>query len=123
MRIPVLGDSDNGFGNAVNADRAVREYIWAGAAGLFMEDQVSPKRCGHMEGKQVISRDEMMGKLRAAIDARNELDPDVVIMYRTDAIHVTGFEDALCRAKAAVDAGCRQGLRGGPGDPGSGSGP
>jgi methylisocitrate lyase len=105
VRIPVLGDSDNGFGNAVNADRAVREYIWAGAAGLFMEDQVSPKRCGHMEGKQVISRDEMMGKLRAAIDARNELDPDVVIMYRTDAIHVTGFEDALDRAKAAVDAG------------------
>ncbi len=105
VRIPVFADSDNGFGNAVNAYRTVQEYIWAGAAGLFMEDQVSPKRCGHMEGKQVISREEMMGKLRAAMDARDGLDPDFVVMYRTDAIHVTGFGDALDRAKAAVDAG------------------
>ena len=105
VRIPVLGDSDHGFGNAVNAYRTVQEYLWAGAAGLFMEDLVSPKRCGHMEGKQVISKEEMMGKLRAALDARNELDPDFVVMYRTDAIHVTGFEDALERAKAAVDVG------------------
>lgn len=105
VRIPVLGDSDHGFGNAVNAYRTVQEYLWAGAAGLFMEDQVSPKRCGHMEGKQVISKEEMMGKLRAALDARDELDRDFVVMYRTDAIHVTGFEDALDRAKAAVDVG------------------
>ncbi|MGI6252477.1 MAG: isocitrate lyase/PEP mutase family protein [Aminivibrio sp.] len=105
VRVPVMADSDDGFGNAVNAYRTVQEYIWAGAAGLFMEDQVSPKRCGHMEGKQVISRDEMMGKLRAAMDARDALDPDFVVMYRTDAIHVTGFEDALDRARAAVDAG------------------
>jgi len=74
-------------------------------AGLFLEDQVSPKRCGHMEGKQVIPKEEMMGKLRAALDARNEIDPEFVVMYRTDAIHVTGFEDALDRAKAAVDVG------------------
>jgi len=105
VRIPVLGDSDHGFGNAVNAYRTVQEYLWAGAAGLFMEDQVSPKRCGHMEGKQVISKEEMMGKLRAALDARDELDRDFVVMYRTDAIHVTGFEDALDRAKTAVDVG------------------
>lgn len=105
VRIPVFADSDNGFGNAVNAFRTVQEYIGAGAAGLFMEDQISPKRCGHMEGKQVISREEMMGKLRAALDARKELDPDFVVMYRTDALHVTGFEDALDRAKAAVDTG------------------
>ena len=105
VRIPVLADSDNGFGNAVNAYRTVQEYIWAGAAGLFMEDQVSPKRCGHMEGKQVIPADEMMGKLRAALDSRNEMDPDFIIMYRTDALHVTGFDDALDRARAAVDAG------------------
>jgi len=105
VRIPVLGDSDHGFGNAVNAYRTVQEYLWAGAAGLFMEDQVSPKRCGHMEGKQVISKEEMMGKLRAALDARDELDRDFVVMYRTDALHVTGFEDALERAKAAVDLG------------------
>jgi len=105
VRIPVMGDSDHGFGNAVNAFRTVQEYIWAGAAGLFLEDQVSPKRCGHMEGKQVIPKEEMMGKLRAALDARNEIDPEFVVMYRTDAIHVTGFEDALDRAKAAVDVG------------------
>lgn len=103
--IPVFADSDNGFGNAINAYRTVQEYIWAGAAGLFMEDQVSPKRCGHMEGKQVIPADEMMGKLRAALDARNEMDPDFVIMYRTDALHVSGFDDALDRARAAVEVG------------------
>ncbi|HCL79855.1 MAG TPA: carboxyvinyl-carboxyphosphonate phosphorylmutase [Synergistaceae bacterium] len=105
VRIPVLGDSDNGFGNAVNAYRTVQEYVWTGAAGLFMEDQVSPKRCGHMEGKQVIPEDEMMGKLRAALDARDAIDPDFVVMYRTDAIHVTGFDDALHRAKSAVEVG------------------
>lgn len=105
VRIPVFGDSDNGFGNAVNACRTVEEYIAAGAAGLFMEDQISPKRCGHMEGKQVISTEEMMGKLRAALDTRNGLDPDFIIMYRTDALHVTGFNDALARAKAAVEVG------------------
>lgn len=105
VRIPVFADSDNGFGNAVNAYRTVQEYIWAGAAGLFLEDQVSPKRCGHMEGKQVIAVDEMMGKLRAALDARDDLDPDFVIMFRTDALHVYGFEDALDRAKAAVETG------------------
>lgn len=105
VQIPVFADSDTGFGNALNAYRTVQEYISAGAAGLFMEDQVSPKRCGHMEGKQVIPKEEMLGKLRAAMDARNEMDPDFVIMYRTDAIHATGFEDALDRAKAAVETG------------------
>ena len=103
--IPVLGDSDNGFGNAINAHRAVLEYIRAGAAGLFLEDQVLPKRCGHMEGKLVISTEEMLGKLRAAMDARNELDPDFVLIYRTDAIAVNGLDDALDRAKRAVDLG------------------
>ncbi len=105
VKIPVLGDADTGFGNAVNAYRTVQEYIRAGAAGLFIEDQVLPKRCGHMRGKQVISKQEMLGKLRAAMDARDERDPDFVIMCRTDAIAVNGFEDALDRAKAAVDLG------------------
>lgn len=105
VQIPVLGDADTGFGNAVNAYRTVQEYIRAGAAGLFIEDQVSPKRCGHMRGKQVISTQEMLGKLKAAMDARDERDPDFVIMCRTDAIAVNGFEDALDRAKAAVDLG------------------
>ncbi|MFB3816663.1 MAG: oxaloacetate decarboxylase [Candidatus Methylomirabilales bacterium] len=105
VEIPVLGDADTGFGNAVNAFRTVQEYIRAGAAGLFIEDQVLPKRCGHMRGKQVVSKAEMLGKLRAAMEARDELDPDFVIMCRTDAIAVHGFEDALERAKAAVDLG------------------
>jgi methylisocitrate lyase len=105
VQIPVLGDADTGFGNAVNAYRTVGEYIRAGAAGLFIEDQALPKRCGHMRGKQVISKQEMLGKLKAAMDARDERDPDFVIMCRTDAIAVNGFEDALDRAKAAVDLG------------------
>jgi 2-methylisocitrate lyase-like PEP mutase family enzyme len=103
--IPVLGDADTGFGNAVNVHRTVQEYIRAGAAGLFIEDQLMPKRCGHMRGKQVISKAEMSGKLKAALDARDEVDPDFVIMARIDAIAVNGFEDALDRAKAAVDLG------------------
>jgi len=105
VEIPVLGDADTGFGNAVNVHRTVQEYIRAGAAGLFIEDQLMPKRCGHMRGKQVISMPEMLGKLRAAMDARTEFDPDFVIMCRIDAIAVNGFEDALDRAKAAVDLG------------------
>ena len=105
VAVPVVGDSDNGFGNAVNASYTVREYLLAGAAGLFMEDQVAPKRCGHMAGKQVVPRGEMMGKLKAALDARNELDPDFVVMYRTDALAVNGLDDAIDRAKAAVDVG------------------
>jgi len=105
VEIPVLGDADTGFGNAVNAYRTVQEYIRAGAAGLFIEDQVQPKRCGHMRGKQVVSKAEMLGKLRAAMDARDEADPDFIIMCRIDAIAVNGFEDALDRAKAAQDLG------------------
>lgn len=105
VQIPVLADGDNGFGNAINAFRTVQEFIRAGAVGMFLEDQVIPKRCGHMEGKQVISWEEMEGKLRAGMDARNELDPDFLIIYRTDAIAVTGFQDALERAHRAVDLG------------------
>ena len=105
VQIPVLADGDNGFGNAINAYRTVQEYIRAGAVGMFLEDQVIPKRCGHMEGKQVISWEEMEGKLRAGMDARNELDPDFLIIYRTDAIAVNGFQDALERAHRAADLG------------------
>lgn len=105
VEIPVLGDADTGFGNAVNVYRTVQEYIRAGAAGLFIEDQLMPKRCGHMRGKQVVSKAEMLGKLRAAMAARDEADPDFVIMCRVDSIAVNGFEDALDRAKAAVDLG------------------
>ena len=95
VALPVFGDGDTGFGNATNAARTVRHYERAGLAGMFIEDQVFPKRCGHMAGKDVIPATEMAGKLKAALDARS--DPDFVIMARTDAIAVTGLDDALER--------------------------
>lgn len=98
--IPVIGDADTGYGNSINVYRTVKEYIWAGAAGLFIEDQVWPKRCGHMFGKQIIDKEEMIGKIMAAIDARDEEDPDFVIGARTDAIAVNGIDDAIKRAEA-----------------------
>ena len=103
--IPVIADSDTGYGNELNAYRTVKEYIWAGAAGLFMEDQAWPKRCGHMFGKQVIDKGEMVDKISAAVDARNEEDPDFVIGARTDAIAVNGIDDAIGRAEAYSKAG------------------
>jgi len=105
VSIPVIGDADTGYGNALNVNRTVKEYIWAGAAGLFIEDQKWPKRCGHMFGKEVISKEEMMGKIKAAIDTKNEEDPDFMICFRTDAVAVNGIDDAIDRAKAAVDLG------------------
>jgi len=105
VNIPVIGDADTGYGNAINVYRTVREYIWAGAAGLFIEDQVWPKRCGHMFGKMIIDREEMVGKIMAAVDARNELDPDFVIGARTDAIAVSGIDEAIERAEEYRRAG------------------
>jgi len=107
VNLPVMVDCDTGFGNAINARRTVDSVIRAGAAGLFIEDQVAPKRCGFIKGKEVIPLEEAVGKLRAAIDARDELDPDVVIMARTDARGAVGgsLEDAIRRAKAYRDAG------------------
>jgi methylisocitrate lyase len=95
VALPVFGDGDTGFGNVTNAARTVRHYERAGLAGMFIEDQVFPKRCGHMAGKDVVPAAEMAGKLKAALDARS--DPDFVIMARTDAVAVTGLEDALER--------------------------
>lgn len=103
--IPVCGDCDTGFGNALNAHHAACEYIRTGAAGLFIEDQVMPKRCGHMSGKAVIPFEEMQGKLRAVLDAKAQLDPDFVLIYRTDALAVHGFEEALRRGHKAVAMG------------------
>lgn len=105
VSIPLIGDADTGYGNAINVYRTIQEYIWAGAAALFIEDQVWPKRCGHMFGKQVISKEEMMGKLKAAIKARDEVDPDFMLCYRTDALVVNGLDDAIDRGKMAVDLG------------------
>ncbi|MEM2007471.1 MAG: oxaloacetate decarboxylase [Sulfolobales archaeon] len=105
VKIPVIGDADTGYGNAINVYRTVKEYIWAGAAGLFIEDQVWPKRCGHMFGKMIIDKEEMVGKVAAASDARKEEDPDFVIGARTDAIAVAGIDEAIERAGLYRKAG------------------
>jgi len=101
--VPLIADADTGYGNPINVRRTIREYEHAGVAGLHIEDQVWPKKCGHMEGKQVIPMDEMVQKIRAAVDARQ--DPDFVIIARTDAIAVNGLEDALMRGQAYREAG------------------
>ncbi len=101
--LPVICDVDTGFGNALNVIRTVREFESAGLAGIQIEDQVMPKRCGHTEGKQLISREEMVQKIRAAVDTRK--DPDFLLIARTDAIAVNGLEDALDRGQAYFDAG------------------
>jgi len=105
VSVPVIVDADTGYGNAINVYRTTKEVILAGAAGIQIEDQVWPKRCGHMFGKQIISAEEMAGKIRAAVDARNEIDPDFVIGARTDARSVAGFDEVLRRAKIYADAG------------------
>jgi 2-methylisocitrate lyase-like PEP mutase family enzyme len=101
--IPILADGDTGFGNAINARRTVQLLERAGANAIMLEDQTYPKRCGHFEGKDVIPRDEMVSKLKAAVDAR--VDPDLMILARTDARAVEGFEAALDRARAYREAG------------------
>jgi len=101
--LPVIADADTGYGNAVNVRRTVRCYEQAGVAALHLEDQAWPKKCGHMEGKRLIPRAEMVQKVRAALDART--DPDLVIIARTDAIAVAGIEEAVERANAYAEAG------------------
>jgi len=101
--VPVIADADNGYGSSLNVVRTVSEYEKAGVAGIQLEDQVMPKRCGHMEGKQLIPKEEMIAKVRAAVFARK--DPDTVIIARTDAIAVNGFDDAIDRAVAYKEAG------------------
>jgi 2-methylisocitrate lyase-like PEP mutase family enzyme len=96
-RILLIGDGDTGYGNALNVQRTVVEYARAGAAAVMIEDQVSPKKCGHTRGKQVIGRDEARMKIRAAIDARR--DADILILARTDARAVHGFDEALNRCR------------------------
>ena len=101
--LPVIADADTGFGNAVNVIRTVRGYQKAGVAAIQLEDQVSPKRCGHMVGREVVSKEEMLGKIKAAVDAR--FDPDFMIIARTDARTVHGLNEALDRALAYEEAG------------------
>ncbi len=101
--LPLLCDADTGFGEALNVERTVRLFETAGVAGIHLEDQQLPKRCGHLSGKQLVEPAVMAAKLRAAVAARR--DPDFVIIARTDARGVTGFEDAVRRARLYVEAG------------------
>ena len=98
---PVIVDADTGFGNALNVLRTVRRFEAAGAAAIQLEDQAAPKRCGHLEGKALVDAGEMVGKIKAALDARRR----ALIMARTDAIAVEGFEPALERAERYLEAG------------------
>jgi 2,3-dimethylmalate lyase len=103
VTLPVIADADTGFGNQLNVQRTVREYEQAGVAAIHIEDQVFPKRCGHLEGKALISQEEAVQKLRAAIAARR--DPDFMIIARCDGLAVTGFEDVQRRCAAYLEAG------------------
>ena len=103
VAIPVIGDAGCGFGNALNVYRTVQEYERVGVAGITIEDQVFPKRCGHMEGKQVVPAAEMVAKVRAASAARR--DPDSFLCARTDAIAVGGMAEAVARGRAYAEAG------------------
>ena len=101
--VPVICDADTGYGNPLNVQRTVREYQAAGVAGMHIEDQLFPKKCGFFDGKQVIDQEEMVQKIRAALDART--DPDFVIIARCDAYAVTGWQDTVDRCQAYVEAG------------------
>jgi 2-methylisocitrate lyase-like PEP mutase family enzyme len=103
VNVPVICDADTGYGNPVNVSRTVREYEHAGAAALHIEDQVFPKRCGFLAGKQVIAESEMVAKVRAACEARR--DPNLVIIARTDALEPNGWDDTVRRARAYRGAG------------------
>ncbi|MCL5951287.1 MAG: isocitrate lyase/PEP mutase family protein [Chloroflexi bacterium] len=107
VKIPVICDADQGFGNAINVRRTVQEFIRAGVAGIHIEDQPFPKRCGFVKGKQIISFEEAVGKYKAAVDAKNELDPDFVIIARCDARGTVGgsVEEVIRRLRAYKEVG------------------
>src|SRR5271170_2895899 len=101
--LPVIADADTGYGNELNVVRTVREYETAGVAGIHIEDQGFPKKCGHLDDKEIVPREEWLAKIRAAAAARR--DPDFVVIARTDARAVAGFDEAIARANAALAAG------------------
>jgi 2-methylisocitrate lyase-like PEP mutase family enzyme len=103
VHIPVIADADTGYGNELNVVRTVREYEQSGVAGIHIEDQVSPKRCGHLDDKEIVPREEWLAKIRAAVQARR--DADFLIIARTDARAMAGFREAVARANAAMEAG------------------
>ncbi len=103
VSVPVIADADTGYGDVLQVQRTIREYERAGVAGIHIEDQESPKRCGHLDDKRVVPQEEMVRKLHAALDARE--DDDFVVIARCDALAVTGWDDALRRCEAYVEAG------------------
>lgn len=104
VEIPVIGDADTGYGNAVNVKRTIGGYARAGFAAVMIEDQLAPKRCGHTRGKEVVPRDEALARIRAAVDARDE-GADVLILARTDARATLGLDEALERCRAFAELG------------------
>ena len=104
VALPVIGDGDTGYGNAVNVGRTVRGYAQAGFACVMIEDQVAPKKCGHTEGKRVVGRDEAFARIQAAVDARDE-GCDILIMARTDANATDGMDEAIARAQTFAEIG------------------
>jgi 2-methylisocitrate lyase-like PEP mutase family enzyme len=118
ISVPLIADADNGYGNATNVVRTVREYIKAGVGGIHIEDQTFPKRCGHTKGRQVISTEEAVGKFAAAADVRDERDDSFVIIARSDARGTGGgsLEEAIDRVNAYLDAGADVGFVEGPTD-------
>jgi 2-methylisocitrate lyase-like PEP mutase family enzyme len=116
VSVPVIADADNGYGNAINVIRTVREYIQTGVAGIHIEDQAIPKRCGHVAGRRVIPLEEAVGKYRAADAVRRDLDPDFVLIARTDArgAHGGSLDEAIRRANAYLDAGADMAFVEGP---------
>ena len=113
MEVPLIADADTGYGGVLNVRRTVRQYERAGVAAIHIEDQEMPKRCGHLDDKKVVSTEDMVQKIRAAVDART--DDDFTIIVRTDSIAVTGWDDAMHRCdeyvKAGADALCVEALR------------
>ncbi len=105
VSIPMFGDGDTGFGNALNVKRTVKGYANAGFACIMLEDQVMPKRCGHTKDKMVVSREESFDRIRAAIDARNEEGSDILIMARTDARATDSLDEAIFRANKYIELG------------------
>ena len=105
VSIPVMADADTGYGNSINAMRVTEQFIKAGTAGMNLEDQVFPKRCGHIEGKTVVSLEEMVLKIKACAQVRDSLDPDFILNARADAIAVSGVDEAIRRGNAYIEAG------------------
>ncbi len=116
VAVPVIADADNGYGNAINVIRTVREYVGTGVAGIHIEDQAIPKRCGHVAGRQVIPLVEAVGKYRAAARARDDTDPDFVLIARTDArgAHGGTLDESIRRANAYLEAGADMAFVEGP---------